>query len=331
MYRKRGNGTLWGIVLMASFVILIFVFVKFGDKDKILEENSTYAGNYYKPGTYTKSVQAANQLYAQMSGSYNVGCRKVDLVDTNKGLVFVEKLPSPYNKMCMFVASSETSRFFDGVSGRTSLAAEETWSLLSMENKASYYEAGNSVAMSDPNTNLVYIDCLLDINMQVSKSMASGDVKIFDLFPGIPYLIDSTLPYVEIVAPFDFSFLNNNTDGEQTPEKIVILSSSGDVKMTFDNCANWYCAGEPAEFIPGGEALNNGNVEDVSVAWNEHGRGGAPHYTIIGPSKNAYVRGGSYGKVIGYADADTTVKIEVLENGEWRQITLKSWLTESNM
>lgn len=93
-----------------------------------------------------------------------------------------------------------------------------------------------------------------------------------------------------LIAPFRFGFDVTNTKGDTI---IITCTCKGAYKhrITFYNVAGWFCVG------------NNPTAEDLA----NHTR----HSTIVGNSANAHVSGGYPGNIIGYGDADTTVKFEV--------------------
>lgn len=112
--------------------------------------------------------------------------------------------------------------------------------------------------------------------------------------------------YTEIIAPFDFNFVNNNTDSDS--DNIVITNKAGTVKITFYDVANWFCAGPPG-----------------TDGWEEHKDN---HLSIEGSSANAVTNGGSAGSIIGYANGYTSIEIQVNESIGWHNISVKQFLTD---
>lgn len=126
--------------------------------------------------------------------------------------------------------------------------------------------------------------------------------------------------YVEIVSPFGFQFGNINSDvrksdddTNETVQDIVITNVKGNCRITFGNVVNWFCAGEV-----GTEGIKS-NMSDGVVPWVSHSKA---HHSVIGNSPNSVVKGGNSGVVIGYADRNTTVLIEVFENGSFKKASL---------
>ena len=123
---------------------------------------------------------------------------------------------------------------------------------------------------------------------------------------------DTSSKYIPIIAPFNYTFDNNNTDtvGEDGI-KIVIHSTTSTgytVQITFTNCANWYCAGKPG-----------------STSFEGHND---KHMSIIGCSRNAVLKGGTAKDIIGYGTLDTKVLIEI--NGVPSSINHLFTNTENN-
>lgn len=126
-------------------------------------------------------------------------------------------------------------------------------------------------------------------------------------FNYLDFAIPNYAGYFEIIAPFNFTFANINTSDDYS---IVIYNVGQTVKFTFQDCANWFCAG-------------NSFVDD----WAEHGVSDSnPHYSIIGNSNNSKVKSGNAGDVIGYGDAATSLSIEVLVDGDWEEISIQDWI-----
>lgn len=121
---------------------------------------------------------------------------------------------------------------------------------------------------------------------------------------------------VEIVAPFAFNYGNVNTNTENGSD-IVIINSGGTAKqkcrITFHNVANWFCAGTPGTTME----VKNGTGKGTQ-SWEEHSQ---CHQTIIGNTKNADINGGSAGVVLGYANGETTISIEIYD-GSWKSVSI---------
>lgn len=133
-------------------------------------------------------------------------------------------------------------------------------------------------------------------------------------------------PYAEIVAPFSFTYENLNTNVENGQDIVIINtggSKRGRCRITFSGVANWFCAD-----IPGTEQTVASGTRKDNAPWDEHYK---YHQTIIGNSKNAEINGGSGGVLLGYASAETTVKIEVRKSDSsgisgWQTVSISNWI-----
>lgn len=131
--------------------------------------------------------------------------------------------------------------------------------------------------------------------------------------------INATADVIEIVAPFKFTFLNNNTD---IGNSIVIVNSKGNCKITFDNVTNWFCAG-----IYGTTMESGSGTYSNGTSWEQHQ---GNHLTIIGSSRNSKVGGGVAGNVIGYGNEETTITIHIKDDsGNWVNASLMQMLTDT--
>lgn len=127
-------------------------------------------------------------------------------------------------------------------------------------------------------------------------SSSDKDVKLWQLFE---MRDDTDADFTTIVAPFNFKFLNANTDGK----KIVIVSTNttgNKFRITFDNVLAWFCA-TPEE----GEITHS-----ILEAHTAHG-------TPLGLGEQSYVQAGVAGQIIGFSDEDTTVHVEVMTSTGW--------------
>lgn len=132
--------------------------------------------------------------------------------------------------------------------------------------------------------------------------------------------IKATSDVMEIVAPFKFTFLNNNTD---VGNSINIVNSKGNCKIEFDNVTNWFCAG-----IYGTEMESGSGTYTDGTSWEEHQ---GNHLTIIGASRNSKVSGGQAGYVIGYGNAETTITVYNKDTaGNWIETNLSDLLTTTD-
>ena len=139
----------------------------------------------------------------------------------------------------------------------------------------------------------------------------------------------------QIVAPFAFKYVdynnlyrsNNGSKDSDYRSTVRIQSIDGLQQLTFYNVINWFCAGEP----------DNDN-KDV---WRKHYK---MHKSVIGAGKNASVKGGDAGCILGYWDRvnvsnDDDIKrvgetapyvtIEIrdsINDENWKQISMVDWL-----
>ncbi len=162
-----------------------------------------------------------------------------------------------------------------------------------------------------------------DLHLNQSALDTNGAVKFSDLFNTTAMFTNDGC--AELVAPFNFQFVNLNSDiqddGATVTQKIVIVNSAGNCRVTFNNVANWFCAG------PIGTTSIKSTGDDGVVEWKDHY---VAHHTVIGNSANASVKGGSTGDVIGYATADTTILVEVFESGRWSSTTVGKFLSPAS-
>ena len=100
-----------------------------------------------------------------------------------------------------------------------------------------------------------------------------------------------------LIAPFDFTFLNANTDGNT----IIIASKDNSYRVTYENVLGWFCASA---------------ILDADAVSNH-----TSHGTVVGQSPNSYVQNGYAGNLVGFGNQKTTIKCEKLEEGQWIGIT----------
>lgn len=115
---------------------------------------------------------------------------------------------------------------------------------------------------------------------------------------GIYKIADTYEHCYTLIAPFDFKFINANTDGST----IIITNKAGTLRVTFSDVAGWFCA--------------SAILDPESV------RAHTSHGTVVGNSPNSYVQGGYGGNLIGFGDYDTKVQCHQLSDGTWNPITL---------
>lgn len=142
----------------------------------------------------------------------------------------------------------------------------------------------------------------------------ANNLNIKDLF-GIEVIND--VDYYNIVAPYNFMFVNKNSTYNERG-KIIIINKSKDIRITFDNCSNWFCSGK----------LSNENYNGDIEMWLNHSKS---HKTEIGNSYFSELKGGSYGSIIGYGNSSTTITIEKIENNISRIISLREAIEYSSI
>lgn len=121
------------------------------------------------------------------------------------------------------------------------------------------------------------------------------------------------VPYdVEIIAPWGGKFQNANTDAGSD---IIITNYAGDQRITFSNVSNWFCSGDMPQGLE--------EEDTVLVNWKEHQQN---HSVPIGNLSNSVCKSFSAGTVIGYLNSNTSICIEVYQNGKWVPITIEQWL-----
>ena len=302
----------WMVIGFISFIFIVVVVAMNYNTETI--DKSFHMGEYYEPAEYRTAVQAADSLYQQMVGSYDIGCPQSNMKKSELGLIYIDKLNSPYIKQVFPFAFSQIS-----ILGTSTVQMLDSTNMVWRDG----YEMVNDYYT---------VNHYLGIESSAMNSYSGTVIK--DLFPNA---FINGREYIEIIAPFDFTFVNNNTDSEDEPEDIIIVSNDGSIMMKFKNCANWFCAGSPYEEQEMEEYIDRETDEQSLrvVDWKYHARTSrdteqvvGAHYTIVGSSANATINGGSSGCVIGYADDNTTMEIlyrNVAEN-RWMTITIKDWL-----
>lgn len=165
------------------------------------------------------------------------------------------------------------------------------------------------LSISNPDGGFATTDKWAEV-LKINKNASSG-CAVSSLYTHLEDGIDT----FEIIAPFDFDFVNYNTDGTNS---IIIRNKRNNCRVTFGNVANWFCAG------PVGTTMTVGkNVENTVKTWEEHN---GAHQTVIGNTNNAKIQSGSAGQILGYATPSTTVTIEVLQGDKWVTTTFKDFV-----
>jgi hypothetical protein len=268
-----------------GFVILAIVVVNNYD---ITQDQKEFGVNtYYVPSTVKSKTDSSIDLAEQMQGSRKLTCPQVDMVKTSATTFNLSTL---YGNLYQNAFGAKTMFVTAAAVGADTLnlangsSATEIVNVLNVQQAAKFRDTKGSVRLGD----------------------------IWDL---------SDIEYIELIAPFNFLFGSvNTTDGS----KIVIMNTSGTCRITFNNVANWYCAGTVGTTQTTTSGKSDGNV----TSWEDHLNN---HHTVIGSTSNAKVSGGSVKDVIGYATADTEVLIEKYSSNSWESITLYEFVSSSTV
>lgn len=282
----------WMVLAFFGFVILVVVVTFNYDKgqdQKVYDIDAMYVPDTRSDLTSSKS------LYEQLQGSRSVQCPKVALEKSVDPIVTLSSVwgsyyNHPYRLSNMFITGE--------VLNVTESPSADNWE------KVLHINDGTNFSVA---------------------AYADDEAKIKDLFTTD---IFSSGGCIELVSPFSFSFGNINqgsvtvekdSEGRElsASQKIVIVNSTGTCRITFDNVANWFCAGDEGTETVGGTGSNS------KVPWESHY---LKHHSVIGATSNAIVTGGSSGYVIGYAKEDTTILIEVYDSGVWKKCSLADFI-----
>lgn len=303
-----------GVVLsLLAFIIITVIVVN--NYNFEADEAQFGIGDYYVAGTPADRANSEKQLLAQMNGARNVACPQTTMEKTADGLYRI--------------GSYKVDP--DGVLWRNEY--------FFLSNKVMKNTAGNALITpvdsnwegSGSGVQKSFVE-----NSGIERDIAfSMNPTIHDLFP----FINDT---VEIISPFTFTFDNINTNSRHEItiggnsvycEQIVIISKDGKCRITFDNVANWFCAGpidSQGEVISQEYDEATESYKPVRKTWEQHSSKDTVHYSVIGNSGNAVVTGGGPGLVIGYAKPDTIVKFEYNNGGSWQDMSLHDWMTGFN-
>lgn len=280
-----------GLVLgFIGFIIIAVVCVN--NYDVTQNEKVFGADTYYVPQNTKYGQDSAEELYAQMSSSRSRTCPQTTL-------------EYPSSKFVL------TNRY--GVTASNAYGATTFFVLRSVTEATDSNATDSNLATA--------------LGIPDSACNISGSVTFASLLPAYDW--DSGVP-VKIIAPFNFSFANNNTDDTMTEKKIVIQNNSGTCRITFDYVANWFCAGEY------GTSYTTGyGTTETTTEWALHGATGtdsttgsswnAGHCTIVGTTSNASIKYGDAGACIGYANSNTTVTIEQIGSGA-KTLSIKEFI-----
>lgn len=274
------------VLSVLGFVLICFIFVQ--NYDVKQDSKEFELGSYYVP-TITSQQDSAAEIYQQISGSRAIRCPETSLstyegAKANIASMFNNAYPNKYEAtMWMFPTS-----IVPNTSSRLSLDANNENYYVKSLNLGNQYTAASKVTVRN-----LYNDIVSD---------------------------DEAFP---IIAPFQFYFVNSNTDNDEgNGETIIIQNSKKNCKITFTNASNWFCAGAYGTTMTLGSRTTNDKI-----SWEEHK---GHHQTVIGQSANASVNGGGAGQVIGYATGSTEVLIEYLDGTDWMPISVDTFIKTSN-
>lgn len=267
-----------------GFVILAIVVVNNYD---ITQDQKEFGVNtYYVPSTVKSKTDSSVDLAEQMQGSRKLTCPQVDMTKTSNNTFNLAPL---YGNLYENAFGAKTIFVTasdvgaDSTNVTNSGGATEIINTLNVQQTAKFRDTKGSIKLGD----------------------------IWDL---------GEADYIELIAPFNFLFGSVNTTDGST---IVIVNTSGTCRITFNNAANWYCAGIPGTT----QTTTSGKGSDIT-SWEDHVNN---HHTVIGSTSNSKVSGGSTKDVIGYATADTEVLVEKYASNSWEPITLYEFITSSSV
>ena len=222
-------------------------------------------------------------------------CPQVEPVQTMNGLIYINSFGKQEMHNCYFLNALTACTEANGQNVSLQFVQDADGNNYSSEYK-----------------NLLPLTQLLSIETDNRRDESTDPYSLKEM-------VSKDNPYIEIVAPFTFSFVNTNITDDD--DSLSIINTTGSCKITFHNVANWYCAGAPYPDPIEDDDQNNPKV--TYEQWLSHDKS---HLTIIGGSSNAKVKGGVAGQVIGYASKKTTVTIEVTGGYGSKVRSLKNWL-----
>lgn len=285
---------LYMVLAFIGFIILAIVTIM--NYDIKQDEKPFAVGDFYTPQTVRSYVESSVNLYAQMTGRRERTC------------------PEPGMHLSTYTKKTITSLF-------------------NANERNAYGVSYMFILCKDMSTNEVQVSPTFIDRNNIADELNADSGKLNStsggtLISSVWDFSDDSL-YIEIIAPFQFTFLNINTTDNDT---IQILNSSANCRITFDNVANWYCAGPP-----GTQWLTGSGTAANSTDWIDHGvqrvnedgtKVNAAHCTVVGKTSNADVKGGIAGSVIGYADVNTTVTIEKYTGTTWEVISIYDFIMD---
>ena len=271
------------IILGAAVISVAIIFVIFAANKVNDDPNRFVTGSYYTPKEVTKVGLNEGNSWANFAGGNKLECVGIGNT-TPEGTRITINGATKYKVMQYYPLTMEALGINTNV-----VTISNFKSIIQPQDVA-----GGTLGES---TGLTLRPTLQDDDASSSKDSTAGD-------DGGRY---------EIIAPFAYTFDNSNIDNDRYT--ISIVSSNRQVKIVFEDIANWFCAGPV-----GTQTVYMNAGDDVHCNWSEHGD---HHATIIGSSRNAAKSGGSAGDLIAYGKNSTKMTLYVVENGQWVK---KSWV-----
>lgn len=285
----RGEGDDLSSAFKAVVIFIGFILLCWLIYDKQLEQESVMAGfttanSYYIPPYSEKGESEKDILNSMLSNATSYNCPEISL---NKALSLVNiSYSNNYGVRTWVIPNSYIKDNIDASS-------------VSVQTK--FWKKGDYVGNPDA---LGVLDMIGLSTKETAAKSTTEDIKLLDA---------DCEDYITIVSPFDFKFLNNNTDDGKS---IVIGNLNDTVRITFDNTANWFCAGIPVMSMT---ESDSGDYYESYDDWTSHNQN---HRNIFGISTNSKIRSGPAGVVIGYASNLTTMRIEEFNGISWEQISV---------
>ena len=269
-------------LVLALVGFIIITFVVITNYDIKQDDKPFSIGGYYTPREVKNKTDSSIDLVRELNGSRKLTCPQPTLKKTVR---------SAFNINTLY------STNYENVYGAKTLFV--TLDTVGLTN-------GVNLDGNDDDASLKYA-----LNIK-SDGLPTGTFKLGDLWD----IADNA--YIELIAPFNFVFAGVNTT---SPTTIEIINSKGNCKITFDNVANWFCAGDV-----GSTQVTASGTKETVTSWEDHKNN---HHSVIGATTNSTVTAGSAKDIIGYGTANTTVKIEKYTNNQYVEIDLKSFITST--
>lgn len=327
-------------MLLAFLAFVILGIIAYNNYNHDADGKIYDANDVYDPGTYTWKKQSSESLWAQMAGNRAKNCPVTELSLSDNGIIFIEG-GNAWNVSCMFLA-------YDDIEGgtRTNQNPMRIWhkngKYTNQIPSSNNTEAGTSNPDKNGLVEILHIPETTYGSMDMATAPELTEASIPAMFD-----MKEDHPYYELIAPFNFSFGNQNVGSQldNGHESIVITNTTGDVRVTFNNVINWACAGPMPE-------QTDTEYETKLATWLRHGKYNSTmvqeyknnadedasssieftaddyHHTIFGNTNNGKVQGGAAGDVVGYGDGTTTITIEYYNKSKasWESLQLHQFL-----